>query len=64
MEALRGTSGLLSWLEFFEVQGFEEMLEELHRLRGVVMSGATAGASTNGPGHPLGNSPNSQVLLG
>ena len=48
MAALGGaeaaTAGLLSWLEWVEVelQGFDDLVEDLRRLRGAVMSVAAS----------------------
>ncbi len=50
MAGLGGAAGLLSWLEWVELehQGFDDLVEELHLLRGAVMSVAAAVA-----GEPL-----------
>ena len=39
-----GPAGLLSWLEWVEIelQGFDDLVEDLHLLRGAVMSVAAA----------------------
>ncbi len=44
MAGMGGAAGLLSWLEWveMEIEGFDDLVEELHLLRGAVMSVAAA----------------------